>query len=79
MNNLEDYAQDDRRTALVRIILAPMATAAAVAATITAARPALAAGAKQEHLSDKEMLEIVVDRDLVANQFLVSGRLTRSI
>ena len=34
---------------------------------------------KQTNLSDAELIAIVVDKDLVENQFLVNGNLTRSV
>mmetsp|Transcript_1998 Transcript_1998/g.5262 ORF Transcript_1998/g.5262 Transcript_1998/m.5262 type:complete len:205 (+) Transcript_1998:132-746(+) len=34
---------------------------------------------KRTNLSEKDLLEIVVEKDLVENQFLVNGRLTRSV
>jgi len=76
----EEPGASSRRSAVARMMVsAPLAVAAA-ASTTTAAAPALAAdGAKQTNLSDEDLLKIVVDKDLVQNQFLVNGKLTRSV
>lgn len=74
---------NSRRAAIGRLV---GSTAVAACAGIGLS-PSLAAAAssdtdsvtKQTNLSEEELLAIVVEKDLVANQFLVSGRLTRSI
>lgn len=72
---------DTRRAALGRI-LASSASVVAFSA-LSPVEAAIAAddvqSPKQTNLSDEDILKIVVDKDLVANQFLVNGRLTRSI
>lgn len=75
-----------RRAALARIGLSPLAAATAATAAVVPPHPAPARAAaegvavgKQTNLSERELLSIVVDTDLVENQFLVSGRLTRSV
>mmetsp|Transcript_23437 Transcript_23437/g.49892 ORF Transcript_23437/g.49892 Transcript_23437/m.49892 type:complete len:271 (+) Transcript_23437:131-943(+) len=72
---------DTRRAALGRI-LASSASVVAFSA-LSPMDAAIAAddvqSPKQTNLSDEDILKIVVDKDLVANQFLVNGRLTRSI
>ncbi len=74
----EEPGASTRRSAVARMLVsAPLAV---VAASSTAVAPALAADeAKQTNLSDEDLLKIVVDQDLVQNQFLVNGKLTRSV
>ena len=72
----------DRRAALARIAAAPLLAATTATAAVAAEGSDDSnsnSEKKQTNLSDEDMISIVVDRDLVANQFLVNGRLTRSI
>ena len=62
-----------------RMFLAPPLVATTTAGTLTAPPLALASGEKQTNLSDEDLIKIVVDKDLIENQFLVNGKLTRSI
>jgi len=81
--NNDNKKDASRRTAVARLLSSPLAAAATTTAMTTSIpAPSLAAdasGPKQTNLSDKEILNIVVDQDLVSNQFLVNGKLTRSI
>lgn len=74
---------ENRREAVGRVVCTFAAAAAGIATVATAnqmiAEPALASEEKQLNLSDEEILKIVVDKDLVVSQFLVTGQLTRSI
>lgn len=73
----EELGTSSRRSAVARMVTAPLVVAASCSTT---AAPALAADeAKQTNLSDEDLLKIVVDKDLVQNQFLVNGKLTRSV
>eukprot|EP00533_Pseudo-nitzschia_delicatissima_P002810 CAMPEP_0116104978 /NCGR_PEP_ID=MMETSP0327-20121206/14764_1 /TAXON_ID=44447 /ORGANISM="Pseudo-nitzschia delicatissima, Strain B596" /LENGTH=258 /DNA_ID=CAMNT_0003597307 /DNA_START=1 /DNA_END=777 /DNA_ORIENTATION=- len=64
----------NRRSAMTRMVTAPLVVAAMAVA------PAFATDeAKQTNLADEDLLKIVVDKDLVQNQFLVNGKLTRSV
>ena len=69
----------NRRSAMGRMFLAPPLVATTTAGTLTAPPLALASGEKQTNLSDEDLIKIVVDKDLIENQFLVNGKLTRSI
>ncbi len=70
----------NRRSAIGRMLLAaPLVATTTAAGTLAAPPLALASDEKQTNLSDEGLIKIVVDKDLIENQFLVNGKLTRSI
>lgn len=68
-----------RRSAVARMLVTSPLIATTAAGILSAPSVALASDEKQMNLSDEELIKIAVDKDLTENQFLVNGRLTRSI
>lgn len=80
-----DTSTTNRRRAVARLLASPVMIASAV--SVATATPSFAADStpvannnnKQTKLSQADFVKIAVDTDLVQNQFLVNGKLTRSI
>mmetsp|Transcript_17593 Transcript_17593/g.40387 ORF Transcript_17593/g.40387 Transcript_17593/m.40387 type:complete len:274 (+) Transcript_17593:175-996(+) len=73
-----------RRDAIGKLVSSTaVATGLVLANPSAGVPPAIASDeaneAKQINLSDEDILKVVIDQDLLANQFLVSGKITRSI